>query len=122
MSSTTRLIHKSAIPGHQVSEHQRLVETLEDLRFELSLRPDTGPVAGLMAVAVRRLMADIYRLISREPGGRALLRLPVGAEIELVQLHRALDDAEAGLAAFRRAHSDPDSAREDGWLVHQPAF
>lgn len=114
-------IRKSAIPGHQVSEHQRLSEQLEDLQFELSLRRENGPVAGLMAVAIRRCMADIYRLISREPGSRSLLRLPPGAEIALEPLRRALDDAQAGLLAFRRAHSDPDSFREDGWLVHEPS-
>lgn len=118
MSKFTRLVQKSSIAGHQVAEHQRLSETLEELQFELALRGDFGPVAGLMAVTVRRLMADIYRLLSREPGGRALLRLPAGAEIDLVVLGRALSDAEAGLAAFERAHCDPDSAREDGWLVH----
>ena len=116
MSDFTR---KSAIPSHQVSEHERLSELLEELRFELSLRRQNGPVAGLMAVTVRRFMADIFRLISREPGSRALLRLPEGAEIDLQLLRRALHDAEAGLAAFRRAHSDPDSSREDGWLVQE---
>lgn len=113
-------IEKSAIPGHQVSEHQRLSDQLEELQFELSLRRENDPVAGLMAVAIRRFMADIYRLISREPGSRSLLRLPSGAEIAPEPLRRALEDAEAGLSAFRRAHSDPDSFREDGWLVQAP--
>jgi hypothetical protein len=57
MSDFTR---KSAIPSHQVSEHERLSELLEELRFELSLRRQNSPVAGLMAVTVRRFMADIF--------------------------------------------------------------
>lgn len=110
----------SAIPGRQVSEHQRLSDVLEELQFELSLRHDNSPIAGLMAVTARRFMADLYRLISREPGSRSLLRLPPGAEIAPEPFRRALRDAECGLAAFRHAHSDPDSFREDGWLVREP--
>lgn len=120
MPDRVRFVDKSAIPGYQVSEHYRLSEELEELQFELSLRCDGAPIGGLTAVAARRFMADTYRLLSRERGGRALLRLPPGPEIARQDLRRALDDAGTGLRAFQRAHSDCDSPREDGWLVAEP--
>ncbi|WP_323013914.1 hypothetical protein [Devosia sp.] len=114
--SRHRLFHASAIPAYQVSEHRRLSQLLEDTQDAL-VPPWPEPLAGMQLARVRRLMADIAALVSREPGNRALLRLPPGEVLARVEIAAALRDGEAALAAFHRAHSDIDSNCEDGWLV-----
>lgn len=113
--SRHRLFSVTAIPGHQVSEHQRLLELVADISAGLGARPE--PVAGMQLVLVRRVMADIAMLVSREPGGRALLRLPPGQSVARAEIAAALRDGNEALAAFHRAHSDIDSDDENGWLV-----
>ncbi|ODT83590.1 MAG: hypothetical protein ABS76_01300 [Pelagibacterium sp. SCN 64-44] len=114
--SRHRLFRVTAIPAHQVSEHRRLSQLLEDMQDAL-VPPWPEPLAGMQLALVRRVMADIARLVSREPGNRALLRLPPGETVARVESAAALRDGEAALAAFHRAHSDIDSGCEDGWLV-----
>lgn len=114
------IVSKTPIPAYQISEHFRLSQALDDMAFDLSLCQETAPVGGFLAVSARRVMTDIYRLISREPGARSLLRLPAGPQIDRAQMLQVLADARSALASFERAHCDPDSSREDGWLVHEP--
>lgn len=114
--SRHRLFSVTAIPARQVCEHRRLSQLIEDIRPSLGLyQPE--PLGGMQVMLVRRIMGDIARLVSREPGNRALLRLPDEAEVARAQVAVALQDGEAALAAFHRAHSDIDSDVEDGWLV-----
>jgi len=113
-------VTKASIPLWHVGQHARLLDRLDDLFFEISLRQRDTVISGLLLVSARRFLADTYRLVSREPNCRALLRLPPGPEIATAVLCTALRDAKMGLAAFQRNHSDDDSTREDGWLVHEP--
>lgn len=112
----SQIQNPAAITYAQAREHRRLSELLEDMLFALKLQKDAPPAAGMEAVLARRFMADVARLMAREPGGRALLRLPPGAEIPQADLRAALHDADIALAAFRRAHANPDED-ETGWLM-----
>ena len=114
-----RFVVKSAIPARQVSEHARLGEAIDDLLFELDLRKGETTISGLVLVSARRLLADTYRLVSREPHARALPRLVPGPEMAAATLRVALRDAQTALSAFQRDHSEPDSGREDFWLVRE---
>ena len=106
----------------KVIEHERLFERLRDLRDVAAtacraapLEP-AGPVLVFTAAA---LISDIYRLVSREPGSRALARL----DRRQRPSHRALDgllrEARLVLDAFAWAHRDHLGETGDDWLTRE---
>lgn len=63
------------------------------------------------------LLADLYRLVSREPGARTLPRLDPAAPPTHCQLAAMLRDAGLMLDLFRQAHLDHDEEYGDEWLT-----
>ena len=100
----------------QLREHTRLTEEQRELSFNGKLRSPGAPVDGMEAVLLRRMMADVARLVAREPGGRALLRLPPTGPIGQDVARNALCDAKVALDAFFRVHQHPDPDIE-GWYM-----
>ncbi|HEV7345893.1 MAG TPA: hypothetical protein VGN60_09725 [Devosia sp.] len=115
-----RLHSPTPISRRQLREHDRLADVLEDMRFAQKLRQPGRAVGGMEAVLLRRLMADLARFMSREPGGRALLRLPAGGPLDPETVAAALLDAEIALTAFKRAHQD--SEEDCCWVMLEDAF
>ena len=104
----------------KVIEHERLCNRLRALRRRLGAagRESPGPVASpTLVAAAATLLADIYRLISREPGARALPRLDPRQAVSHHQLAAMLADAELKLALYRDAHRDHDGETGDDWLT-----
>jgi hypothetical protein len=114
-----RFVVRSSIPARQLSEHARLEDDVDDLLFELRMRRREKVISGLLLVSARRLLADTFRLVSREPDARALLRLPPGPEVDTPTLENALRDVRMALARFQNNHSDQDSEHEEGWLIDE---
>lgn len=104
----------------KVIEHERLSERLTALRSTVgSARaeaPDlpTGPV---LAGSATRLLRDIYRLVSREPGARALTRLDPRQPVTHRQLAVILRDGQVALDAFAWSHYDHAKEYGDEWLT-----
>ena len=113
-SSRSRL--PTEIPGRLVGEYNRLSDLLDEWQSDLA-RTRQVALGGMQAVLVRRLAADVARLVSREPGRRALLSLPPGPAIPADAIRDTLADLAVALAAFQRAHRDRDSPHPDGWLI-----
>ncbi|WEK04871.1 MAG: hypothetical protein P0Y65_01040 [Candidatus Devosia phytovorans] len=109
------------ISFERVLEHERLMTRLTDLRTEAKTaskhaRADTAsPVLVLVAA---RLLDDIHRLISREPGARALQRIHPGHPPRNEALVTLLHDARLALDLFEwnhRAHDDMHD--DDDWIT-----
>ena len=104
----------------KVIEHERLCDRLRALRRRLGPtgRESPGPVASpTLVAAAATLLADIYRLISREPGARTLPRLDRRQTVTHHQLAAMLADAGLKLALYRDAHRDHDGETGDDWLT-----
>ena len=104
----------------KVIEHERLCDRLRALRRRLGPkgRESTDPIASpTLVAAAATLLADIYRLISREPGARTLPRLDRRQAVPHHQLAAMLADAELKLALYRDAHRDHDGETGDDWLT-----
>ncbi|WP_137152583.1 hypothetical protein [Devosia sp. FKR38] len=104
----------------KVIEHDRLRARLGVLRRRLGPTGSqgSGPVASpTLVAAAATLLADIYRLISREPGARTLPRLDPRQAVTHQQLAGMLADADLKLALFQDAHSDHDGDTGDDWLT-----
>jgi hypothetical protein len=98
-------------------EHRRLEAEVESLIDDVDCLRHGRQVEGTMLVLVRRAMADCARFLSREPGGRSLIRLPPDHSLAPAIAHAALADARLALAAYRRAHAfDADDLGEGEWL------
>lgn len=109
-----------AISYLQVLEHERLCERLASLRRTVRERgaPDS-PASPMLAFAASALLGDIYRLISREPGARALPRLDRRALPTHQALAAMLQDARLALDAFAHRHRDHDGEYDGGWLTRE---
>lgn len=98
--------------------HQRL-HAVRDLLTRPSGEPDR-PLSGLAGSVLKTLLADTHRLMSREPGGRHVMRLDGDTPPTATQVADALHDIALALAAFRAAHSDALDAECGEWLVLDP--
>ncbi|MEO9297736.1 hypothetical protein [Devosia alba] len=99
----------------KVLEHAQLSERLLHLRATLHAAQVHAPkqlASPLLARASAVLLADIYRLISREPGARTLPRLDRLQPPEHRHLTGMLRDAQLALDLFRQAHSDDEGDNE----------
>lgn len=115
-----RPIHLTPIPARHIAEHARLVDECERLLDDLSGLRAGAPAEGVLLVLARRAMADVARLVSRDPMGRAIKRLPPGAALPPLALRDALADAGRALDAFRRAHGwNDEETGESFWLTHE---
>lgn len=104
----------------KVLEHERLSERLGALRRQLgrASTEGTGPVASATLVAATAaLLANTYRLISREPGARTLPRLDPRQAVTHRQLATMLRDADLKLDMYKYAHRDHDDDYGDEWLT-----
>lgn len=107
---------RSPVPFYQLNSWKHLTIEIAQLDAQLQRLPDGVAPPPLLVELVRLLRADLYRLVSREVGCRALKRpLPDNADRDL--LSQNLDEARLGLARFREAHSASWSDREDQWLI-----
>ena len=106
----------------KVSDHARLGERLAGLRAALAASGQDAPdgvASPLLTRAVAAFLADLYRLVSREPGARALPRLAPDAPPSHRRLKAMLADAGLALALFAEAHADPDADCGDEWLTRE---
>ena len=110
----------SIISYSKVIEHERLSERLLDLRAVVNTArkdaPD-GVASAALTRAAAMLLADIYRLVSREPGARTLPRLEPSAPPIHRRLAAMLRDAHLALDLFKLAHLDLDEDYGDEWLT-----
>jgi len=106
----------SRISFSQLDTWRHLNIELDQLEARLRQVSQATPPAPLLIEMVRLLRADLYRLVSREVGARALKR-PVPDAADRVLLAQNLDEARLALARFREAHSAAWSEREDQWLI-----
>ena len=106
----------------KVVQHERLTARLNDLSALVSAARREGPelVASPMLVfAAAALLGDIYRLVSREPGARALGRLDRQHRPSHRALAAHLRDARLALDAFAWNHRDHDDDCGEEWLTFE---
>ncbi len=109
-------LDKSPIPFRLLLVWKHLGIEIDQLEAELRQLPENTSPAPLLIDLVGRLRADLYRLVSREPGGRALQR-PLPDNPDRTSLEQHLAEARFALSRFREAHSSPHAERDDCWLV-----
>lgn len=115
-----RPIHLTPIPASHIAEYTRLEDECERLLEDLCRLRANAPADGVLLAQARRAMADVARLVSRDPMGRAIKRLPPGAALPPLVLRDALADAARALDAFRRAHGwDDEETGAPFWLTHE---
>ena len=106
----------------KVIEHERLLERLGDLRDVAATAcretPDL-PASPMLVFTAAALFGDIYRLVSREPGARALARLDRRQQPSHRELVALLRDARLVLDGFAWNHRDHDAHYGDGWLTYE---
>ena len=106
----------------KVIEHERLLERLGDLRDVAATAcreaPDL-PASPMLVFTAATLLGDIYRLVSREPGARALARLDRRQQLSHRELVALLRDARLALDGFAWNHRDHDAHYGDGWLTYE---
>ena len=106
----------------KVIEHERLLERLGDLRDVAATAcreaPDL-PASPVLVFTSTALLGDIYRLVSREPGARALARLDRRRQLSHRELVALLRDARLVLDGFAWNHRDHDAHYGDGWLTYE---
>lgn len=115
MRKDWRLNH-SSISFHQLNTFRHLAIEIDQLEAQLRTLPDAVSPSPLLVELVRLLRADLYRLVSREVGARALRR-PLPEAPGKATLTQNLDEARLALIRFREAHSAAWSDRDDRWLV-----
>lgn len=108
--------HKSPIAFRQLMLWRELNIEIGQLEAQLRQLPENTPPAPLLVDLVARLRADLFRLVSRETGARALQR-PLPQTPDQASLAQSLAEARFALSRFREAHSSPHSNRDDCWLV-----
>ena len=98
--------------------HGRLSERHRDLRDTVAaLEQPDQPVGPFLRFTATTLLTDIYRLVSREPGARALPRIaardcPTGHALRVM-----LREAGLALDAFAWNHRDHDGDIDEEWLT-----
>ena len=106
----------------KVIEHERLLERLGDLRNVATTAcreaPDQ-PASPVLVVTSAALLGDIYRLVSREPGARALTRLDRRQRPNYREIVALLRDGRLALDAFAWNHRDHDDDYGDEWLSYE---
>lgn len=106
----------------KVVEHERLLERLGRLRDVAAAAcreaPDL-PASPLLVFTTAALLGDIYRLLSREPGARALPRLDRRDRPNHRALVAVLRDARLSLDGFAWNHRDHDDEYGDEWLTFE---
>ena len=106
----------------KVIEHERLLERLGELRDVAATAcreaPDL-PASPMLVFTAATLLGDIYRLVSREPGARALARLDRRQQLSHRELVALLRDARLVLDGFAWNHRDHDAHYGDGWLTYE---
>jgi hypothetical protein len=106
----------------KVIEHERLLERLGDLRDVAAKAcreaPDL-PAGPVLVFTSATLLGDIYRLLSREPGARALPRLDQRARPSHRAVVALLRDARLALDGFAWNHRDHDDEYGDEWLTFE---
>lgn len=106
----------------KVIQHERLLERLGDLRDVATTAcrgaPDL-PAGSMLAFTAATLLDDIYRLVSREPGARALPRLDRRQRPSHRELVALLRDARLALDGFAWNHRDHDDDYGDEWLTYE---
>ncbi|WP_338720349.1 hypothetical protein [Devosia sp. XK-2] len=111
-----RRFRHSRISFHQLDAWRHLDIEITQLQAQLRNMPPATPPSPLLVELIRLLRVDLYRLVSREAGSRALQR-PLPDSADQAQLAQSLDEARLALSHFREAHSANWSEREDRWLV-----
>ncbi|UJW86824.1 hypothetical protein [Devosia sp. SL43] len=106
----------------KVIEHERLLERLGDLRSVATTAcreaPDL-PASPVLVFTAATLLGDVYRLLSREPGARSLVRLDRRDRPSHRALVALLRDARLALDAFAWNHRDHDDDYGDEWLTFE---
>jgi hypothetical protein len=104
----------------KVVQHERLLERLGKLRDVAATAcreaPDL-PASPVLVFTSAALLGDIYRLLSREPGARALRRLDRRDRPSHRALVALLRDARLSLDGFAWNHRDHDDEYGDEWLT-----
>ncbi len=118
MPKKRRSAEPTPIGWRQLQDYSRLLALCADLDRPQRAKPGSVPLTALEADQVRLLLADTARLISREPGNRALMRLPPDAVIDHALAQTVLADCSAALEAFRRAHAVGRPPHHGYWLMH----
>ena len=77
------------------------------------------PASPMLVFTAATLLGDIYRLVSREPGARALARLDRRQQLSHRELVALLRDARLVLDGFAWNHRDHDAHYGDGWLTYE---
>ncbi|WP_108461204.1 hypothetical protein [Devosia naphthalenivorans] len=104
----------------KVLDHEKLSERLMALRAIVAAARKDAPdnlASPTLCGAAGQLLRDLYRLVSREPGARALPRLDPRHPPDLRTLSTMLRDAQVALDAFAYAHRDHDDDYGDKWLT-----
>ena len=104
----------------KVIEHERLMERLTALRDLVATAYREAPervASPVLVHAAATLVTDIYRLVSREPGARALQRFDRQDRTSHGDLVARLRDARLVLDAFAWNHRDHDEEYGDEWLT-----
>ena len=109
-------LDKSPIAFRLLLVWKELGIEIDQLEAQLRHQSEDTPPAPLLVDLVVRLRADLYRLVSRETGARALQR-PLPKNPDRASLAQHLAEARFALSRFREAHSSPLSERDDCWLV-----
>lgn len=108
------------ISHRQVEAYERLEERLFDLRAVVDGARSEAPdlqASQTLVLACADLLADIYRLISRQPFARTLPRPDPLAPPSHRLLSSMLRDARLALKLFRHAHSDHHPDGDGEWLT-----
>lgn len=106
----------------KVIAHERLLQRLGDLRDVAATAcrdtPDL-PASPVLVCTAAILLGDIYRLLSREPGARALPRLDRRDRPNHRALVALLRDARLALDGFAWNHRDHDGEYGEEWRTFE---
>ncbi|MDB5589292.1 MAG: hypothetical protein JWP26_4262 [Devosia sp.] len=79
---------------------ERFEPALRDLGVRARAHPKE-PAPPVLVALVAHLIAQTYRIVSREPFGRRLARLKPDATLSFAELLLRLEEADAALCAFK---------------------
>ncbi|WP_332688828.1 hypothetical protein [Devosia sp.] len=104
----------------KVLDYEQLLERLRILRRQVNRAHADSPdriASPTLTATTAAVLADTYRLISREPGARSLSRLAPDARPTHRQLVAMLGDVELKLDMFKHVHHDHHDEYGQDWMT-----
>ncbi|MDB5529003.1 MAG: hypothetical protein JWR51_2106 [Devosia sp.] len=97
-----------------LSLQTRFEPALRDLGVRARAHPEK-PAPPVLVALVAHLIDETFRVVSREPFGRRLARLPPDATLSFADLLLRLDEADAALGAFKGLYYKEFELDEGEW-------